>query len=306
MKMFKNENDRNIFLKMVAVPFSLFIVAMFISLLFTNPMLSVLLSLGITLLINQMLQGYFISKFETAQKELLGVVVETQTLAKMLNTIQEIDSEDLKAIAKRRYEEFVERFNKELLGFSQGVCKFGFEDTSRFLHTGLKHTKNDGTILATFNGFSGEWNVKRYRKMYYKKYLDEQRELITNKNVTIERIFFLSNREMLKDVKVLELLNADYETKIKVFCIFKDEIQMGLESANWLSEDYLIQDNEKLVRFHPPREDYRTAYEKDGYEEIFIKSKHIQEMVKRFVFLRDNYAEEYKPEPSLTETIPSA
>ena len=120
---------------------------------------------------------------------------------------------------------------------------------------------------------------------FSKAYLEKQHELI-EKGVTVTRIFIL---EKGKTPGAVRQMQYQYEMGIKVYYIEKGDEYIDPE---WLSEDYLIQDDELLVQIYC--DTHQFSSQNQNTEEITMDPVKVQLKVERFQRILERSVE-YKP-----------
>jgi hypothetical protein len=145
--------------------------------------------------------------------------------------------------------------------FPQAADTFGIE--------GLKYTKQRG-ILKAVSVVNGYWDDVGFTQ----EYLKEQEDLIKNKNVTIQRIFVFPQD---KKTEFDQLMKLQKEKGIDVRFIHKEN---PFVNAEFLNEDYLIQDDKLLVQIFCSTYFYN---EKEKFSELItIDETKVKEMITHF------------------------
>ena len=133
----------------------------------------------------------------------------------------------------------------------------------------MSYTKKNGSIKAV-SVVPDYWEDD-----FSKEYLEQQRLLIRNKKVTIDRIFIFTKE---KKEKMNDQMKLQKDYGINVRFVYSDNEYLP---PNWLKEDFLIQDDTLLVQIFCDSHRFMESGSSET-EMITIKANLVAEKVEQF------------------------
>ena len=254
----KNNRKVKVILPLVIEPVVSFVLGFLVSLYLSLSLSeSLILSSICTLLvavldINVRMQ---VANLETCKKnqEIEERIKQLKILSTLQDSIDNLDNAYFKKWAILR----LKRFISDNKAFFKGTNRTNPHAEDTFGIEGIKDTLEYGSIKAV-SSVQDYWEDD-----FTKEYLKVQADLIHNKHVTIQRIFFFPESKFDAIKKVMQ---EQAKIGVNVYYIF---LENEFINPAWKNQDFLLQDNQLLVQIEL---DSHKFSENEGETEIITKN----------------------------------
>lgn len=230
--------------------------------------LTILLTLAVTMIEQKIKNEQSESSLKNELQKIQDELCDMQQKLLWTEELQKISHPYFKKLMSYRISHFLQQ-NKEILA---GINRTSPHADDTFGVEGISYTKEYGNIKAV-SSIDDYWEDD-----FSVSYLDMQQKLIREKHVTIQRIFILDKNQFSKKEK---LLKDQHRRGIQVYYVDKKSPYLD---AEWLNDDFLIQDDELLVQING--NSHKVSDDGTGTTEIITMDPDIvQNKIERFLRL---------------------